>query len=729
MSATRYDGEDLGHFEYHGTRSDDPNDIYPHEHRRELRANRVFAAWLAHDDSRAINTRNIRVVADGRKRTFATTCTTSAPSSAAPTRFTEPPTNNHEYLRRGRQQPEALSPSVVRRPSTVAPERRTTFRHPSGASTASSFEPDAWKPNYPNAAFSNLQPDDAFWGARLVSRFSDEAIRAIVEQAGYDDPQAVEYLARTLVRRRDIIARTWLTGVNPIVDVSLDSTGSLRFTNAAVAAGVAAHGTYTIAWARFDNESGSSSPVSVEKQAQPRGTAPGALLSSADFIEATIGSEQPDSSEPGRRRSVPISAAAAMRGRLRGSCERSPTAARSERRPAASGLSRSHHLTFRSRDQPVVFVDWPLQLMDRAGFSPFVSRVKKVGRVPPAVRQNGRMVDARDLAARYMRLVDGFVTTQLLYVAASLDVGGRLAGGPMTGPDLAGSLGVDSAALTRVLRGLVAEGVLDEDDQGRFALTPLGGCVSSLRGATIARGALYYDAAAGLMETVRDGGTSFEHVHGARFFEHLHRHPDQYDVFQKSMAGRAEQEARDVVAAYDFTALRRLVDVGGGPAVLLAEILRVVPELNGVLMDQEAVMPQARDHLDRSGVGDRAECVPGDFFVSVPAGGDAYLLSRVLHDWDDDDAGRILATCRSAMETGVRLLVIEAILPERASDAPAVIRMDLLMLILLGARERTEAEFRNLLASAGFTVQRVVRTDSPAGLGIIEAVAGSTTAT
>jgi len=339
------------------------------------------------------------------------------------------------------------------------------------------------------------------------------------------------------------------------------------------------------------------------------------------------------------------------------------------------------------------------------------------------------MADAPELAARYMRQVERFVTTQLLYVAASLDVGGRLAGGPMSGPELANSLGVDGAALTRVLRGLVAEGVLDEDDQGRFALTPLGGCLSSLRGATIARGALYYDAAAGLLETVRDGRTSFEHVHGANFFEHLKRDPDQYDVFQGSMAGRAEQEARDVVAAYDFTGLRRLVDVGGGPAVLLAEILRAVPELAGILMDHEAVVPRARDHLDRNGVGDRAECVPGDFFETVPAGGDAYLLSRVLHDWDDSDAGRILATCRSAMEPGVRLLVVEAILPDRASDAPAVIRMDLHMLILLGARERTESEFRNLLGAAGFTVHRVVRTASSVGLGIIEAVAASTAAT
>jgi hypothetical protein len=159
---------------------------------------------------------------------------------------------------------------------------------------SSSFEPDAWKPNYPNAAFSNMQPDDAFWGARLVSRFSREAIRAIVEHAGYDDPQAVDYLTRTLVRRRDIIAGTWLNGVNPIVDVSLDAKGTLNFTNAAVAAGVGTHGTYTIAWARFDNESGSSTRVAVEKQTQPRGVAPAMLVSSADFIEVTVWSEQPE---------------------------------------------------------------------------------------------------------------------------------------------------------------------------------------------------------------------------------------------------------------------------------------------------------------------------------------------------------------------------------------------------------------------------------------------------
>ena len=143
----------------------------------------------------------------------------------------------------------------------------------------SSFDPDRWKANYPNRAFSNMQPDDAFWGARLVSRFSDQAIQAIVESAGYDDPEAVQYLVNTLIRRRDIVARRWLNGVNPIVDVSLTPAGALTFSNAAVDARVATHGTYTIAWARFDNDTGATEQVAVEKQTTPRGTAPAVLLS------------------------------------------------------------------------------------------------------------------------------------------------------------------------------------------------------------------------------------------------------------------------------------------------------------------------------------------------------------------------------------------------------------------------------------------------------------------
>jgi ubiquinone/menaquinone biosynthesis C-methylase UbiE len=176
-----------------------------------------------------------------------------------------------------------------------------------------------------------------------------------------------------------------------------------------------------------------------------------------------------------------------------------------------------------------------------------------------------------------------------------------------------------------------------------------------------------------------------------------------------------------VVAAYDFGGLGRLVDVGGGHGILLGAILRSAPDLHAVLVDQPAVVEEARRRLIAEGVADRCQLVPGDFFAEVPAGADAYVLSRVLHDWTDDDARRVLTACRAAMGPGSRLLIVEAILPEGAADQPAVIRMDLHMLVLLGARERTEAEFRRLLARAGFEVRRVVPTRSPAGVSVIEA--------
>ena len=328
---------------------------------------------------------------------------------------------------------------------------------------------------------------------------------------------------------------------------------------------------------------------------------------------------------------------------------------------------------------------------------------------------------------RMARLADGFLTTQLLYVAARLGVADVLAEGPRTGPEIAAAVGADPDLLTRALRGLVLEEVLAEEEGGRFALTELGHCLradaaGSMRGPILARGEVYYQAAAGTLAAVRHGGTAFEQVHGGRFFDHLRRHPEQEAAFQASMAGRSEQEASDVVDAYDFGGIGRLIDVGGGHGILLGAILRSAPDLRAVLVDQPAVVAQAGRRLAAEGVAGRCQLVGGDFFADVPAGADAYLLSRVLHDWTDDDARRVLATCRAAMGPGSRLLVVEAILPERAADQPAVIRMDLYMLVLLGARERTQAQFRRLLADAGFEVRRVVPTRSPAGLSVIEAV-------
>jgi predicted O-methyltransferase YrrM len=164
------------------------------------------------------------------------------------------------------------------------------------------------------------------------------------------------------------------------------------------------------------------------------------------------------------------------------------------------------------------------------------------------------------------------------------------------------------------------------------------------------------------------------------------------------------------------------VDVGGGSGLHLEAILSAAPDLRAVLFDRPTVVEQARARLRAAGVEQRCELVGGDFFVSVPSGADGYLLSRVVHDWDDRDAVRILATCAKAMTAGSRLLVVEAVLPERAHESPAAIWMDLLMLLMLGARERTLPEYERLFGEAGLILERVFPTSSPLGLSVLEAV-------
>jgi hypothetical protein len=295
MSATRFhEGEIVGNFEYHGTRSDDSNDIHPHEHRRELRANRVFCAWLAHDDSRAINTLNLLIAANGRKHVRHYMYDFGAILGSA-TRFAEPATSNHEtYLDKNASLTALASlgfavPRYLRVPRASGPAS-------AGAFDSTSFDPVRWKPNYSNPAFSNMRADDAFWGARLVARFSDDAIRAIVDQVKFDDPRAREHITRVLIERRNAIARVWLNGVNPVVDPRLAADGTLTFANAAVAAGAATPGRgYTVSWSRFDNGSGKAEATGAEMQVtQERATAPSGLLAGAEFMTATIRGEHPD---------------------------------------------------------------------------------------------------------------------------------------------------------------------------------------------------------------------------------------------------------------------------------------------------------------------------------------------------------------------------------------------------------------------------------------------------
>lgn len=288
MSATRFSqGEDLGQFRYFGTRRDDPNDIHPHEHRRELRANRVFAAWLAHDDSRAVNTLNLRVETEGRKFIRHYMHDFGALLGSA-TRFAEPAINNHEHFIPKDSSLKGLAGLGFYFPRYARSNRADDLPPSVGNYDSVSFEPAKWRANYPNPAFENMRADDAFWGARLVSRFSDELLTAIVGRVGYDDPRAASYLVKTLGERRDLVARRWLNGVNPIVDIALSGNGELTFTNAAVDAGVATAGArYRITWGAFDNDRGQERLASGEVES----TATKASLPAESFAATLKGAQ------------------------------------------------------------------------------------------------------------------------------------------------------------------------------------------------------------------------------------------------------------------------------------------------------------------------------------------------------------------------------------------------------------------------------------------------------
>lgn len=329
----------------------------------------------------------------------------------------------------------------------------------------------------------------------------------------------------------------------------------------------------------------------------------------------------------------------------------------------------------------------------------------------------------RDLIAR---LADGYLSTQLLFVAVQLRLADVLRDGPRSSAELAASTGTTPAALHRVLRGLVIDGVLDEDADGRFRVTDAGQLLESdrpdsMRGAVMARGELYYQAAAALIDTVRQGRPAFDLSHGVGFFEALAARADRGASFHASMIVRSQHEAAEVVSAYDFSPFTHVVDVGGGRGLLLSRILNAHQQIRGTLFDRPEALADAPRALESAGLTSRCAVAPGDFFSAVPAGGDLYILSRVLHDWNDDAAIRILESVRQAMPETSTLLLSEAVLPQRARDNPAAIRMDLHMLTLLTGKERTLEEFEHILRQSAFDLTRAVPVAGRTGITLLEA--------
>ena len=289
-------GRPLGNFRYHGTRPDDPNDIIAHEHRRELRAARVFGAWLNHDDSRGLN--SLDMLASEKGRRFVKHYMFDFGSIlGSGTIFAQRHRAGNEYILDWKPGWLTLfTAGLYLRPWML-------IDYPDAPASVGRFEADAfdaerWKPEYPNPAFANMRADDAFWAARLVSRFTEPMVRGIVEKARYSDPRATDYLVGAIMKRRDKVLKTWLTPVNPIVDVALSATGELTFANAATDAGVAtAPSAYLVRWARFDNVTDEANPLGTATSAAPRVLVPAARIDdpgAPEFLQVEISAVHPD---------------------------------------------------------------------------------------------------------------------------------------------------------------------------------------------------------------------------------------------------------------------------------------------------------------------------------------------------------------------------------------------------------------------------------------------------
>jgi hypothetical protein len=284
------------------------------------------------------------------------------------------------------------------------------------------------------------------------------------------------------------------------------------------------------------------------------------------------------------------------------------------------------------------------------------------------------------------RLLMGQVITQALHAAARLGIADLLADGPRPVEDLATATGADPGALGRLLRALAGIGAFAEPEPGRFALTPLGEALrddrpDSARPAAIIYGEEYRRALDGLLDSVRSGEPAFERVTGRSFFDHLAQHPEVGARFDRNMSGRHAARNAAVAAAYDFSGIARLVDVGGGEGALLRAVLAAHPGPRGILADRPEVLERAR----LGAADDRLEFVAVDFFQAVPAGADGYILASILHDWDDERAVAILRVVRRAIAPGGRLLLVEEVLPP--GDEPSPARwLDLMMLVLTGGR-------------------------------------------
>jgi C-methyltransferase len=336
-------------------------------------------------------------------------------------------------------------------------------------------------------------------------------------------------------------------------------------------------------------------------------------------------------------------------------------------------------------------------------------------------RLNQRLMPA---PASMMEMIIATWVSQAITVAAELGVADALAGGPLTIDELSAKVGADSDALGRLLRALIGRGVFRHRRDGRYELNSLARTLCSDAEVSMTWAAQFYGSREQrerwtlLADSIRTGQSVVPALHGKESFDYFAEDPRHADLFNRTMASISQLTDASVAAGYDFTAYPTIVDVGGGHGPLLATILAATPGSQGVLYDLPAVVADAPKILCEKAIANRVRIEEGSFFDSVPAGGDAYVLKNIIHDWPDEKAVQILRNVRAAAGRRATVLLVELVIPDHDRDFPGK-WADLEMLLNLAARERTAAEYRNLLSRAGFEMTRLVPTASP--LSLVEA--------
>ncbi|RST18638.1 methyltransferase [Streptomyces sp. WAC05374] len=338
--------------------------------------------------------------------------------------------------------------------------------------------------------------------------------------------------------------------------------------------------------------------------------------------------------------------------------------------------------------------------------------------------------EAMPASTRLLLPVLQMMAAKAVHTAAELGLADLLAERPYSSAELAEKTGAHHGSLRRLLLALAGLGVVTQGDDDRFSLAALGQPLrrdapdSVLGLVRLGCGPEVWRAWEHLLPSVRTGQPAWELAHGVDWLGFYADNPERAAVFHRSQAEHTRDTMPGILAAADFSRFPTVVDVGGGDGTLMAHVLSSHPGLEGVLVDLPSGLAGAAGRLAAAGVTDRCRVVGGDFFTSVPEGGDAYVLKEILHDWEDDRAVAILRTVRAAMPPDGRLVVVERVLPERAAAGPVEAHLylrDLLMLTVTGGRERTEQEFHALFGAAGFAPARTSH-PLPSGYRVVEAV-------